>query len=276
MILKRFSRPATIVVSAVIACTLSVSSCKTPVNIFSDSDDVKLGKQIDDEIRKNPREYPILQNRPDVKNYVAGIGQKILNSPHITKRGVYAYTFEIIHDDSTINAFCTPGGYIYVYTGLLKFVDDEATLAGVIGHEIAHAERRHSTRRITQAYGVQILLGLVLGQNPTKVAEITANLFAGLGFLANSRADEKESDEYSFKYLTSTEYYPGGIKFFFQKITGEKGRRGGAVERLLSTHPLPQDRVDHVNGMLAGIGNPASTEANVFASRYRTFKATLP
>ena len=128
------------------------------VNIFPDSEDIKLGQQMDEEIRKNPKQYPIMQDHPEVKQYVMDVGNKVLSSPYITKRGIYAYKYEIIHDDSTINAFCTPGGYIYVYTGLLKFVDNEATLAGVMGHEIAHAERRHTTNRITKAYGAQILL----------------------------------------------------------------------------------------------------------------------
>ena len=64
----------------------------------------------------------------------------------------------IIHDDSTLNAFCTPGGYIYIYTGILKFLDSEDEFAGVLGHEIAHADLRHSTRQMTKQYGVQILL----------------------------------------------------------------------------------------------------------------------
>jgi predicted Zn-dependent protease len=260
----------------IFAASFSVSSCSSPINIFSDSDDIKLGKQIDDEIRKDPKQYPLVKDRPDINKYVESVGQKILTAPAITKRGVYAYRLEIIKDDSTINAFCTPGGYIYVYTGLLKFVDNEATLAGVIGHEIAHAERRHATRRITAAYGVQIVLGLVLGQNPSQAAEITANLFTGLGFLANSRSDEAEADEYSFKYLSTSEYYPGGIRFFFDKIGAAGKTKGGGFDRLLSTHPLPQDRIDHVVELLAKAGNPAATEANLFTDRYKKFRSTLP
>lgn len=245
-------------------------------NIFSDQDDVKLGQQLDDEIRSKPQEYPILQNRNDVKNYVEQIGQKILQSPNIKKRGVYAYKFEIIHDDNTINAFATPGGYIYVYTGLLKFVDNEATLAGIVAHEIAHAERRHATQRLTKYYGASILLSVVLGEKPSQLAEIAANLFTGLAFLANSRADEKESDNYSIKYLKDTEYYPGAIKYFFEKIQAEKGARGGNLERLLSTHPLPQDRIDLVQQEMQKLGNPEPNENNLFTVRYQNFKKTLP
>ncbi|MCI0706480.1 MAG: M48 family metallopeptidase [Ignavibacteriae bacterium] len=244
------------------------------VNLFPDSKDVELGKQVDEEIRKNPKEYPILKNRPDVKEYVERMGKQILASPEITKRGIYAYTFEIIHDDSTINAFCTPGGYIYVYTGLLKFVDNEATLAGVLGHEIGHAERRHATRRMTSALGVQILLGVVLGQNPNQAAEIAGNLFGGLALLKNSRDDEIESDTYSMKYLRSTEYYPGGIRYFFEKISA--GRKGGSFERLLSTHPLPQDRIENVEKLLKEWNISERDDAKIFEARYQEFKRKLP
>src|SRR5258708_2339234 len=172
------------------------------VNIYSDDQDIKLGQQMDQEIRKNTKEYPILQGHPEVKEFVMEVGNRVLASPAITKKGIYAYKYEIIHNDSVINAFCTPGGYIYVYTGLLKFIDNEATLAGVMGHEIAHAEQRHASKRMTKAYGAQILLSLVLGDNPNQIAEVTANMFAGLGLLANSSSDEGEADEYSLKYLS--------------------------------------------------------------------------
>jgi beta-barrel assembly-enhancing protease len=245
-------------------------------NLFTDQDDVLLGQQLDEEIRNNPAEYPILTTHPHVKEYVEQIGNRILQSQHIQKRDIYPYQFEIIKDDSTINAFCTPGGFIYVYTGLMRFLDDEATLAGVIGHEIAHAERRHATRRISAYYGVQILLAVVLGQNPGVVEQIAANLFTGLGFLANSRSDEKESDEYSMRYLADTEYYPGSIRFFFDKVLGETGPRGGSFERLLSTHPLPKDRVSHVEETAVKENFPEPTEANLFRNRYQEFKQTLP
>ncbi len=261
----------------IIVLSLLTFALNCALNIFPDSEDIKLGKQIDGEIRKNPNEYPILQNRPDIKEYVTSIGNKILGSPAITKRSVYAYQYEIIQNDSVINAFCTPGGYIYVYTGLLKFVDNEATLAGIISHEIAHAERRHATKRMTKSYGAQILLGLILGEKPSQVAAITANLFTGLAILANSRSDETEADEFSIKYLTSTQYYPGAITFFFEKMQHQKGGKGGgALERLLSTHPLDKDRIAHVKQVITSIGNPTPTEANTLAAEYQAFKQKLP
>ncbi|MBI4428179.1 MAG: M48 family metalloprotease [Ignavibacteriales bacterium] len=269
-------RSVRVTVVAVVLSTFSLScSGSLGINLFPDSKDIQLGKEIDQEIRKNGKEYPLLKDRPDVKSYVEAIGRKILGSPDITKRGIYAYQFEIIRDDSTINAFCTPGGYIYVYTGLLKFVDNEATLAGVIGHEIAHAERRHATRRMTTALGYQIVLSVLLGGNPGETEKIAGNLFTGLALLRNSRGDEEEADNHSIKYLRSTEYYPGAIRFFFEKIGGV-GNRGGAFQRFLSTHPLPQDRVDNVEKQMQLSGNPQPTDANLFLSRYADFKSRLP
>ena len=117
----------------------------------------------------------------------------------------------------------------------------------------------------------------VLGENPSQVAEITANLFTGLGLLANSRTDESEADEYSLKYLSSTEYYPGAITNFFEKMQTKKGGKGGgSFERLLSTHPLDQDRIDHVKEILRLMGNPKPSEGNLFTKRYEAFKKKLP
>jgi predicted Zn-dependent protease len=246
------------------------------VNLFSDEDDVKLGKQMDEEIRKNAKEYPILTNRPHVKEYVERVGSKILASPDVKKKGMYPYQFEIIHDDKTVNAFATPGGYIYVYTGLLKFVDNEATLAGVIGHEIAHAERRHATKRLTKYYGLEIILSIALGENPGRMQQIVANLFTNLAFLKNSRDDEAEADTYSMTYLRSSPYYVGGIKYFFEKVGKEGGGGGGGFERLLSTHPLPKDRIERVEELLKQQGASPPTEENVFEKRYQEFKRKLP
>lgn len=235
----------------ILSATFSGCSALTHINMFPISKDIELGRQLDAEIRNNPKEYPILKDRPDVKAYVENIGKKILESPDIVYRNQFAYQFEIIKDDSTVNAFCTPGGYVYVYTGLLKFLDNEATLAGVIAHEIAHAEKRHSTNKMTTQSGLQTVIGLAsgkIGESGTKVA----GAVAALGLLKFNRTEEEEADTYSFKYLKSTEYFPGAIRFFFEKVG--VGRKGGAFESLLSTHPMPQDRFDHINKLILDEG----------------------
>lgn len=247
-------------------------------NIFSDKDDVELGEEIDKEIKSKPLEFPMLQGHQDIKDYVNEMGKTILNSPKVKKKNIYPYNFQII-DDTIVNAFCTPGGFIYVYTGLMKFCDNEATLAGVLAHEIAHAEMRHVTQRLTAYYGVSILLGFILGGNPSLLAEIAANLFVGLAFLKNSREDETEADYYSIQYLRSTKWYPGGITFFFDKIREEQRKKGTTpddLDRILSTHPLPEDRIKFANKQLAKIKPKPDPTKGLFVDEYQRIKQKLP
>lgn len=248
-------------------------------NIFSDKDDVEFGKEIDKEIKADPAQFPMLVGHADIKDYVSGIGNYIINnSPRITKKSIYPYNFQVIND-TIVNAFSTPGGYVYVYTGLMKFIDNEATLAGIVAHEIAHAERRHVTQRLTAAYGVDLLLGFILGGNPSLLSQIAANLFVGLAFLKNSRDDEAEADYYSIQYLRTTKYYPGGITFFFDKIREEQKRKGetpGGLERLLSDHPLPQDRITDANKWLSQISPKPDPTKGIFTDEYQQMKQKLP
>jgi predicted Zn-dependent protease len=161
----------------------------------------------------------------------------------------------------------------------MKFVDNEATLAGIVGHEIAHAERRHMTQRLTSYYGVSMVMSIVLGNNPNSIGEIVANLFTGLGFLANSRSDEQEADDYSIKYLSTSRYYPGAITFFFDKISEEQRRKGdtpGGLDRLLSTHPLPQDRIDNVKLKLKKLPKTFDPTKGLYTEEYQQIKSKLP
>lgn len=268
-----------LILSSVILISLSLFySCGA--NIYSVDDDVQLGKEIQQQIADESKEFPVLQGHQDVKEYVNGLGKYVINnSNYIQYKNVFPYKIEIIEDDSTVNAFCIPGGYIYVYTGLIKFLNNEAALTGVIGHEIAHAERRHMTQRLTSYYGVSLVLGIVLGSNPNQLGQIAANLFVGLGFLANSRADEEEADNYSIKYLTGSKYYPGAITFFFDKIKEEQKKNGttpGDLDRLLATHPLPQDRIDNVNLKLSKIKPKPDPTKGLYTDEYQKMKAKLP
>ena len=262
---------------AILVASAVFQSCEQS-NIFSDKDDVEFGEQFDKEIKANPKEFPMLEGNQEIKDYVTGLGKEILNSPKILKRSIYPYNFQIVND-TIINAFCTPGGFIYVYTGLMKFLDNESALAGVVGHEIAHAERRHVTQRLTAYYGVSMLLSFILGGNPSLLAEVAANLFVGLAFLKNSRDDETEADYYSIQYLKSTKWYPGGITFFFDKIKEEQRQKGntpGDLDRLLSTHPLPNDRISFVNKELSKINPKPDPTKGLFTDEYQRMKQKLP
>lgn len=265
------------VVIFVLTIFLIFGCAKWGLNVFTDQDEVKLGMQLDEEIKKNPKDYPVYQGDPSVKQYIEQkIFNEILNSPEVKKRNVYKWQLELIQDDNTLNAFATPGGFIYVYTGILKYLDSEAALAGVLAHEIAHAERRHATQNLTSYYGLSMLASLVLGQNPSEIAQIAANLFTGLTFLANSRTFEDEADEYSIKYLRSTRFYPGGVKFFFEKMRDDKliATNNSKVATFLSTHPDPIDRINTTEARLRNYGikvkDYKSNDPDVYRKSYIT------
>lgn len=268
--------PFVLLFSLLIASAI-FQSCEQS-NIFSDKDDVEFGEQFDKEIKANPKEFPMLQGHQDVKDYITSMGKDILTSPKIKKSKIYPYNFQVIND-TIVNAFCTPGGFVYVYTGLMKFLDNESGLAGVVGHEIAHAERRHVTQRLTAYYGVSALLSFILGGNPSILAEVAANLFVGLAFLKNSRDDEAEADYYSIQYLKTSKWYPGGITFFFDKIKEEQRKKGstpGDLDRLLSTHPLPNDRINAVNKELGKMNPKPDPTKGLFTDEYQRMKQKLP
>lgn len=258
---------------------LILFSCDDPIslNLFTLQDDVNLGTQLDQEIRANPNEYRMFnssyQNYNEIQNYLNVILSKIIASPEIKYKDVFPYQIALIHNDEVVNAFATPGGFLYIYTGLMKFVENEATLAGVIAHEVAHAEQRHATNRMTKAYGLQVLLGIALGNEPGQIEAMAGNLFSGLYLLQNSRDDEFEADEWSFKYLQSTEYFSGAIKFFFEKIADNQG--GTFLETLLLTHPDPDDRLLEVNKMIEE-NNLVPDESNLFSTRYQQMISLLP
>lgn len=219
------------------AAAFSTQSCQK-VNLFSIEDDIALGKQTQQEIAANPGEFPILPESSNqaAYNYLYSMRDAILNgSSEFEHKKDFEWKLYIIKDDATLNAFCTPGGYIYVYTGLMKYLDDASSLAGVLGHEMAHADRRHSTRQLTEIYGIQTLLSFI-GGSSQQIAEIAGQLVA----LKFSRNHESEADTYSVKYLCPTRYRADGAADFFNKI-GSQG-----VPEFLSTHPDPGNRVSNI------------------------------
>jgi predicted Zn-dependent protease len=261
---------AKIFLSSVLVCAIIalVAGCGG-VNIYAPKDDVMLGRQVATEIESNPKKYPILKNLAATE-YVQSIVDSIINSPKIQYKNIFSFKVRIIDRDDVVNAFCAPGGFIYVYTGLIDMLDYEATFAAVMAHEIAHAELRHATQRMTKAFGAQLASDILLGDNAGAEAKIAANLFTGLALLQNSRFDEYEADRASFAYMQSTGWYCGGIKLFFDKIKASGD--GSTLKMLLSTHPLPPERIDEVNKLLKKNDVPPPMEENLRRRRFSKFK----
>ncbi len=252
-----------------VAIAFVLESCKAiqKANMYAVSDDVKLGRQVAGQIDADAQKYPVLPEAGNEKAYgfIREIRDNILNTGRVQYRDQFAWEVKIIKDDKVLNAFCTPGGHIYVYTGLIKFLDTEDELAGVMGHEIAHAAMRHSTRQMTKMLPLS-LLASVIGQkyNQEQIAQVTSAVI-GLSF---SREHETEADEWSVNYLCKTKYNAAGAAGFFRKIQG----KGGKTPEFLSTHPNPENRVQKIEQKATKNG---CSVQNTNDTRYATIKSLL-
>ena len=214
-------------------------------NLFAYTDDIALGKQVSEEIAKDPSQYPVLpeNSNKEIYSYLNSLRDVILNSGQIKYKDEFEWKLHIIKDDKTLNAFATPGGYIYVYTGLIRFLDSEDKLLGVLGHEMAHADKRHSTRQLSKSLGVALLLDAVLGER-----DAIEQILGALVSLTFSRGHETEADEFSVNYLCPSPYNAAGSAGFFQKMEGQQ-----QPPEFLSTHPNPANRVQTINNLASSM-----------------------
>jgi Zn-dependent protease with chaperone function len=241
------------------------------INFFSVAQDIEFGASMDSIIMADPVQFPLLSRSQYLSAYqhLERIRDNILASGRVYYADRFPWSVKIIHNDTTLNAFAAPGGYMYFYTGIIHFLDDEAEFAGVMAHEMAHCDRRHSTDVLTRRYTFAIMLSILLGDNPSQLAEIAAGLATGLTDLAFSRENEYEADRYAVKYLSGTDYDPRGLAGFFEKLEDQPTY----TPVFLSTHPSPEDRLEQIyaNWELEG-----SNEGQRFADRYQQFKNSLP
>lgn len=238
------------------------------INLFTIQDDRAFGAQVAAEIDADAQTYPILDSasNPAAYAFLYGIRDSILNSGAVVHKDDFDWRLRIIKDDSVLNAFCTPGGYIYEYTGIIKFLSAENEFAGVMGHEIAHADERHSTQALTKAYGIDVLFSILLGDNQGTLSQIAKSLIN----LSYSRENETESDRRSIEYLNPTAYDARGVARFFEKIIASGG---GSGPQFLSTHPNPENRVEAIMAYWETLG---SKTGETYETRYKQFQNSLP
>lgn len=212
-------------------------------NVFSTDHDLLLGQQMRDEILGNPTEYKVWDRADHEEAYALldSVKTEILGTGKVHYKDKFPWEIYIVHDNETGNAFCGPGGYIFVYTGLMKYVHNVDELAGVMAHEIAHADRRHSTDQLTKDVGISIALSLIFGNDGSFFGDLASSLFS----LNYSRNNEKEADEYGVTYLCGTGFVPDASKRFFQRLNEEEEF---AIPTFASTHPDHGTRVETLEG----------------------------
>lgn len=216
---------------------------KALFGFFGLSDEIELGRKFSVLVKS---QLPIVDD-PEVKNYVTKIVQRLLdNIP------AQPYNFEVnVIMNNSINAFAAPGGFIFVYTGLILAMDNESQVAGVLAHELAHVTQRHIALRIERGRIIGLLStilalgGLFIGGSG-RGATMAGSVAAGQAAMLNySRIDEADADHVGLSYLLAAGYRSQGMYESFENIRSKNW--AGSIPQYLSTHPDIQERIKDIS-----------------------------
>lgn len=251
-----------------IALGFGLQSCSKLTSFIPIDVDKAIGENFANSFEYHPTSGKVLDSvqNQQIYAYLNNIKSNLLASDKIKHKKDFVWKLRIIEDDSTLNAFCVAGGYIYVYSGLIRFLDNEAQLAGVLAHEIAHADNRHTTSQMMSQYGLSIAVAMIIGTDASAVVEIGKNLL-GLSF---SREDEAEADACAVLYMSQTNYDPREVGGFFKKMI-EKNK-DTPIPELFSTHPASENRVADIEAEWKKIG---SKQGKTFETEYQQAKTYL-
>lgn len=222
----------------------------TAAALVSSEQENQIGLQVKSELEQKQNVKYITD--PGIADYVVSVAQNVIRFGQKDRSDVQ-WQVHVIDDPKTVNAFATPGGFLYVYSGLLASAENEAELAGVMAHETGHVVARHSARSMVAAYGLEAVVGLASGSNPGLLTQLGANIGAQGLMLAHSRADETEADEYGARYASAAGYDPNALITFFQKLQAQEGHTPKLLA-YLSDHPATGDRIAHLQSYIAKNG----------------------
>jgi beta-barrel assembly-enhancing protease len=230
-------------------------------NVYSPQEDIQLGKQVAVDAEK---QLPSC-NDSKVDAYLTELGKNL--SAKLPAGGIqYPFEFHCVNDKA-VNAFALPGGYVFVNRGAIEAADDEAELAGVMAHELAHVALRHGTAEATKAKAAQTgvgILGILFGDNAGGALLTELGRFSAGGVLLRySRATETQADVVGTQVLYDAGYDPRALAQFFEKI--EADSKGQNPPEFFSDHPNPEHRVERVNEEINKLGGlpPKTKEDSV-------------
>lgn len=240
--LRRFgSAFSWILIAALLpGCATNPATGKKQLALISESEEIAMGRQADQEIVASLGLYP----DEDLQKYVSDIGLALAAE---SERPDLPWAFRVV-DDPIVNAFALPGGFIYVTRGILGHLESEAELATVLGHEIGHVTARHGVNRLSKAQLFN--LGLVAGMIAKPgLQEVGGLLQQGMGllFLKYSRDDERQADSLGLRYAVAEEYDPRRAPDVFRVLERVAERSGsGRIPNWLATHPDPAERQENL------------------------------
>ncbi len=248
----------------IISCATTGPGGKKSLILIPTDSEVQIGKEVAADVEKSEK----VLNNTTVQNYVNKVGQKIAK---VCDRKNLKYKFKVLDNDE-INAFACPGGFIYIYSGLLKVFDNEAQLSAVLAHEVGHVVARHSIKRLQAMYGYVIVMEVALGPKMGKTARQMVDAAAGLIMQGYGRENEYEADNLGVLYSKKAGYNPKGMIQVFQKFKAMEGKPPNAFEQLLASHPPAKDRIANANRQINKVGG---TDLPYYEDEYEVIKGQL-
>ncbi len=236
-----------------VACAKAAYTNRNQFMLVSEGQEVALGLQSAQEVLKKEKESTDQLQVARVQR----IGNRIAAAAN---KPDYKWEFHVIEKD-TVNAFCLPGGKVFVYTGIMELTTSNDELAAVMGHEIAHALLRHGGERMSAAMAAQaggqigsIALGASAGSGASQVFGQLYGIGAQVGvLLPHSRAQESEADEVGMILAAKAGYEPSGALSLWRKMDAYSKSKGQNVPGFLSTHPTTTDRIAAIQAKMGAI-----------------------
>jgi beta-barrel assembly-enhancing protease len=228
--------------------------------------EVALGRQLSREVDRSSK----MVTDPVVTEYINRIAQNLV----LHSDAKVPFTIKVI-DSNDPNAFALPGGFLYVNRGLIELAENEAEVAGVIAHEIAHVTARHGVENASKGellrYGSIPLI--FFGGIGGYIVQQVANIAVPLTFLKFSRGAEKEADRLGAQYMWASGYDPNALATFFEKLQAQEKGKKSTLLKVFSTHPLTGDRKELVQELIARF--PDRREYQISSSEFSGVKSRL-
>ena len=239
---------------------------KGTIEFYSLDKEVAIGRQLAAEVDRSSK----IINDPIVNEYVNRVGQNIV----LHSDSKVPFTIKVV-DSQEVNAFALPGGFLYVNRGLLEAADNEAEVAGVIAHEVAHVAARHGMEQASKAelFNYLSIPLIFMGGIGGYAIRQGLSLAVPLTFLKFSRGAEKEADRLGAQYMWASGYDPNALITFFEKLQAKDKKKPGTLSKLFSTHPMTGDRITQVRELVARF--PERGEYQISSSEFGQVKSRI-
>lgn len=217
------------------SCAVNPVSGSHEVMLYSPEQEVSMGRKAHPQVLEKFGYY----NNQKIQAYVTKVGKRV--STHCERQQI-TYHFTVI-DSPIVNAFALPGGYVYVSRGLLAECNNEAQLAGVLGHELGHVNARHNMKRLQSTVGMNILVAAVGAATGSSLWQNVSGQLMGLISQKYSRSQERQADELGTGYMTMAGYDPRQMSAFLQRLYELHSNEPTGIEAIMASHPLTSTRI---------------------------------